>query len=189
MNNAWDDIILILRRERLLAATSLNSGATTQDLKGLEQHLGVELPTAVGAFLSEHNGQSERAKVGVYLGSKILSTGDIRDQWNTWRSIDEEAMNAECADFMSSKPEGVVKPMYTNRLWIPLTNDFGGNHVGLDFDPDHNGKRGQVIMFGRDVDQKFLIADSFDEFLNELIPKLRAADWSFANKYREEKLS
>jgi cell wall assembly regulator SMI1 len=187
VNNAWDDMILLLRRERLLAAASLNPGATNQEVENLEQHLSIELPTAVGEFLSEHNGQSERAKVGVYLGSRINSTRDIRDQWDSWRSIDEEAMNVDCADFMSSKPEGVVKPMYTNRLWIPLTHDFGGNHVGLDFDPGYKGKKGQVIRFGRDVDQKVLVADSFDEFLNEMIAELRAADWSFANMNREER--
>lgn len=36
-------------------------------------------------------------------------------------------MNADCADFMPSRPEGYVKPLYTNRLWIPLTTDGSGN--------------------------------------------------------------
>ena len=73
-------------------------------------------------------------------------------------------MNDDCADMMSSDPPGVVKPVYTNRHWIPLTHDHGGNHVGLDFDPDDEGTPGQVIAYGRDEDEKQLLATSFEAF-------------------------
>src|SRR5580693_7488318 len=51
-------------------------------------------------------------------------------------------------------------------------------------DADYKPKKGQMIRLGRGVDQKALIADSFAESLNELIVKLRTADWSFADKNR-----
>ena len=74
---------------------------------------------------------------------------EIAGEWDNWRSIDETAMNEDCADFMDSAPKGVIKPKYTNPLWIALTHDGGGNHAGLDFDPDANRRPGQVIVFGR----------------------------------------
>lgn len=182
MTDAWDMIAGILHRENLLARCMLNPGATAEELAQLEAHLGVALPASLKAFLSRHNGQANEATLGIYLGRQLLSTQGIRLQWDTWRSIDEEAMNADCAEFMSSEPEGVIKPMYTNRRWIPLTHDFGGNHVGLDFDPDTNGNEGQVIAFGRDEDEKRLIAKSFDEFIPILITEMRDGDWSFADE-------
>jgi cell wall assembly regulator SMI1 len=185
MKSAWREITEILRRERLLAAARINPGATRQELQDLETHLGLGLPESLKSFLTEHNGQSDDAKVGAYVGSQLLSTKGIRAQWDNWRSIDEEDMNADCAEFMSSKPEGFIKPLYCNRHWIPLTHDDGGNHVGLDFDPDLKGTRGQVIVFGRDEDEKALFASSFDDFLTTLVTKLRSADWSFAESERE----
>lgn len=185
MSTQWVEIIEILRRERLLSAAMLNSGASSEELAALERHVGMTLPTSLRQFLSEHNGQSNKAKFGIYKGSQILSTDGICAQWDTWKGIDSELMNADCAEFMSSKPEGVIKSMYTNQRWIPLTHDWAGNHVGLDFDPDTRGKIGQVIAFGRDQDEKVLLADSFDEFLHNFASELRITDWKFADEHRE----
>lgn len=184
MSVEWVEIIDILRRERLLDSCMLNPGATANELAELEEHIQQTLPPALRVFLSEHNGQRANAPLGLYLGREFLSTDGIRLQWDTWRLIDEADMNADCAEFMSSEPPGTIKPMYTNRSWIPLTHDYGGNHVGLDFDPDTGGVAGQIIAYGRDEDQKRLLASSFNEFLPLMVAELRDADWSFANKLR-----
>ena len=63
--------------------------------------------------------------------------------------------------------------MYANPLWIPLTHDGGGNHAGLDFDPDTKGRPGQVIVFGRDMDTKRLVAPNFETFLDIFAAELR----------------
>nr|WP_315595326.1 SMI1/KNR4 family protein [uncultured Cupriavidus sp.] len=60
---------------------------------------------------------------------------------------------------------------------IPLTTD-GGNHVGLDYDPDTNGTIGQVITFGRDEDTKRVIANSFEHFVSLLISAVATARWN-----------
>jgi cell wall assembly regulator SMI1 len=186
MSEGWTEIIDVLRREKLLVACKLNEAATPEEIAALEAHVGQSLPTSLKAFLSAHNGQAANAKLGLYAGREVLSTKSIALQWDTWRSIDETAMNADCAEFMTSEPPGTIKPMYTNRCWIPLTHDYAGNHVGLDFDPDTGGRRGQVIAYGRDEDQKLLLAPSFEEFLPILIAEIRAADWSFADEARND---
>lgn len=68
--------------------------------------------------------------------------------------------------------------MYTNPKWIPLTHDGGGNHIGLDFDPGALGTPGQVIRFGRDEDDKVLLAPSFSVFLDQLVTALQTATWN-----------
>ncbi len=183
MSNAWNEIITYLKQARLFDACGLNEGATSQELAQLEQHIGQSLPQELHAFLSEHNGQKS-SRLGIYVGCELLSTESICQQWNTWRSIDEPAMNEDCAEFMSSNPSGAIKPMYTNRCWVPLTHDHGGNHIGLDFDPGPNGVRGQVIAYGRDEDEKQLLANSFKEFLPVLVANVRDGDWSFADELR-----
>jgi cell wall assembly regulator SMI1 len=160
---------------------ALQSGASESDLSDLERHLGVALPNSVREFLAVHNGQEG---FGLIFGQEFLSTSRMRQEWDNWRSIDETEMNDNCSEFMESNPEGVIKPMYCNRAWIPLTHDGGGNHIGIDFDPDSRGKVGQVIAFGRDEDTKRLLAGSFEEFLESFESWLAKAKWN--GEYLEE---
>lgn len=177
MEEYWKTIETKLIAFNCLDTIKLGSSASTQSLIELEAHLGVELPESLKAFLSIHNGQDETG-VGLVAGAQLLSTDGIRRCWNDWREIDEAEMNEDCADFMASEPEGTIKPMYTNRKWIPLTHDWGGNHIGLDYDPDINGVTGQVITFGRDEDTKRLLASSFEEFIQNFVASLDRAVWN-----------
>jgi cell wall assembly regulator SMI1 len=175
MQEQWKRIESRLAELGCLDAIALRPGADPAELQGLEQHLGVALPESVKSFLLMHDGQDGP---GLFFGQQLLSVAAIRGQWDVWRSIDEAEMNANCAEFMRSKPEGVVKPLYCNRAWIPLTNDGGGNHHGLDFDPDVGGHAGQIIAFGRDEDTKVWLASDFQQYVEKLIVWLQSATWN-----------
>jgi cell wall assembly regulator SMI1 len=175
MKELWHEIEHRLEELGCLAEMKLNAGATDASMDSLEEHLGQKLPQPVREFLAIHDGQSGH---GLLFGYEFLSVDKIRDQWDMWRSIDEDAMNADCAEFMQSDPIGFIKPMYTNRLWIPLSADGGGNHIGIDYDPDALGKFGQIINYGRDEDTKRLRADNFIAFIENIIEWLNRATWN-----------
>lgn len=67
---------------------------------------------------------------------------------------------------ITSTPEGAIKKKYFHIKWIPLISDFGGNYIGIDLDPDSNGVKGQVIIFGRDEEDMIVLANSWEEFLD-----------------------
>ena len=67
---------------------------------------------------------------------------------------------------LTSTPPDVIKKKYFHIKWIPLISDFGGNYIGIDLDPDTQGTKGQVILFGRDDEDMVLLAHSWDEFLD-----------------------
>lgn len=64
-----------------------------------------------------------------------------------------------------SLPPGAVQPVYAHAQWIPLITDLAGNHIGVDLAPGPQGKHGQVIVFGRDFDTKFVLAEHWGDFL------------------------
>lgn len=175
MHEHWVRIERRLAALGCLSETALLPGAQGADLADLELHVGITLPAAVRKFYAVHNGQ---AGAGLIYGQKLLSLLGIREQWDLWRSIDEEEMNADFAEFMRSEPESVIKPMYCNRAWFPLTDDAGGNHIGLDFDPDSSGTIGQIIRFGRDEQIKRLVAGTFEAFLDDYVSWLERAQWN-----------
>jgi cell wall assembly regulator SMI1 len=177
MKAHWNQIEQSLSTKGCLDDMGLRPGASKTELANLEKHLKVKLPDSLKAMLSIHDGQYDDNGPGLVDGQLLLSVGGICRQWDTWRSLDEDAMNVVCAEFMASDPVGVIKPMYTNRLWIPLTEDRAGNHIGLDYDPDKKGTFGQVIRFGRDEDTKRLIAGSFEDFVGKLVSWVVVAQW------------
>lgn len=184
MKEQWTRIEELLGTHGCQGQIDLRPGASDDQIDSLEAHLGVDFPDSLKSFLSIHDGQDGRA--GLVGGQQLLSAESIRRQWDMWRSLDEVQMNADCADLMASHPERAIKPMYTNRYWIPLTTDWGGNHIGLDFDPDAQGTVGQVIRFGRDEDTKQLIAESFDAFVEKLVASLSESNWN--GEYLESKI-
>jgi len=75
-----------------------------------------------------------------------------------------------------SKPEKSIKEIYFHNKWIPFISDLGGNYIGYDLDPDKNGTKGQIIIFGRDELESTLVAKSLTAFLTKI-----SDDLSFNN--------
>ncbi|KAK6362000.1 Cell wall assembly regulator [Orbilia blumenaviensis] len=76
-----------------------------------------------------------------------------------------------------SQPEGAVQKVYCHPGWIPLVRDWGGNNIGIDLAPGPAGKWGQVIMFGRDYDCKYVVAKSWASFLATVADDLEGSNW------------
>lgn len=72
----------------------------------------------------------------------------------------------------TSTPENAIKKKYFHFKWLPLFSDFGGNYIGIDFDPDTNGTKGQIINFGRDEEKMFVIADNLESFFDFILSEL-----------------
>ncbi|CDK28491.1 unnamed protein product [Kuraishia capsulata CBS 1993] len=77
----------------------------------------------------------------------------------------------------SSVPPGYVRADYSNPDWIPLITDYAGNHVGVDLAPGPEGTVGQVILFGREFDVKYVVAPTWGDFLLEFAKDLEQKNW------------
>lgn len=69
----------------------------------------------------------------------------------------------------TSFPENAIRRTYFHLRWVPLLRDFGGNNIGVDLDPGPAGKLGQIIVYGRDQHDMFVVADDWDAFLDLII--------------------
>ena len=68
-------------------------------------------------------------------------------------------------DRQDSQPPRAIQKAYAHPNWIPLARDWGGNNLAVDLAPGPTGKWGQVIIFGRDYDCKYVVARSWAAFL------------------------
>jgi cell wall assembly regulator SMI1 len=71
-----------------------------------------------------------------------------------------------------SQPPNAVQKAYCHPAWIPLARDWGGNYLAVDLAPGPAGKWGQIIIFGRDYDCKYVVARSWGAFLAALADDL-----------------
>lgn len=74
----------------------------------------------------------------------------------------------ELLDRQESQPPRAIQKAYAHAGWIPLARDWGGNCIAVDLAPGPTGKWGQVIIFGRDYDCKYVIARSWGAFMAQL---------------------
>jgi cell wall assembly regulator SMI1 len=87
-----------------------------------------------------------------------------------------------------SVPPGAVRKAYAHAGWIPLVRDWGGNNLAVDLAPGPAGQWGQVILFGRDYDTKYVIARSWAAFLAVVADDLNSGKWFVDEDTNELKL-
>ena len=61
-----------------------------------------------------------------------------------------------------------LRPAWTHRGWLPVTDDGDGNHVCVDFAPGDGGTRGQVLTLLAHDPRRTLLASSWGRWLRDL---------------------
>lgn len=74
-------------------------------------------------------------------------------------------VNLSWLEHQDSLPQGAVHKVYAHPAWIPLVSDYLGNNLAIDLSPGPQGRWGQVILFGREYDCKYVVAPSWANFL------------------------
>jgi len=87
-----------------------------------------------------------------------------------------------------SQPPNAIQRVYAHPAWIPLARDWGGNNLAVDLAPGPAGRWGQVIIFGRDYDCKYVVARSWSAFLAMVADDLSSGKWFVDEETSELKL-
>ncbi|SCU88856.1 LAME_0E01376g1_1 [Lachancea meyersii CBS 8951] len=77
----------------------------------------------------------------------------------------------------NSIPLEAVQSLYANPGWIPLVTDNAGNHIAVDLAPGPKGHYGQIILFGREFDIKYVVANNWGDFLLSFANDLERGNW------------
>jgi cell wall assembly regulator SMI1 len=87
-----------------------------------------------------------------------------------------------------SQPPNAIQKAYAHPGWIPLVRDWGGNNLAIDIAPGPAGKWGQVILFGRDYDCKYVVARSWSDLLAMVADDMNSGKWFIDEDTNELKL-
>lgn len=160
-----------------------NGSASQSDFDKLEKLLGYALPSDFSELYKINNGSLDPSKEKIArienLGSGIWEFDSFDSEFFGFDffTIDEIIKNYEIDRALDNNPEysrwstsiipNTIKKQHTNPKWISL---FGcqGDYIGIDLDPDIEGKVGQIINFGSRENHKFVIAENLKAFLEFL---------------------
>ncbi|KAG5519285.1 hypothetical protein PMAC_001910 [Pneumocystis sp. 'macacae'] len=167
----------------------LSYGATVADVDELEHELECHLPRDVRESFFIHDGQERGGKpTGIVFGVTLLDCEELLEEYSLWKKVatcltkiktsNPFSRNNRLLKRQGSCPEGAVRSVYAHPGWIPLGKDFEGNNIAIDLAPGPIGRWGQVILFGRDQDIKYVVAQSWASFLAMLADDLEEGDWT-----------
>ena len=155
---------------------AFNPPAEEARLDALERMVGVRLPNAYRQLYRWHDGENGD-RWGHLFGLPLLPLAEATSQWKSWIDLLAYFDGNRYPVPGGAWPEGAVDPAYINPRWIPLSHDGSGNHIGVDLDPWPNGRKGQVILYGRDEDVKVVLAESLGKFLEWIAALLESGNF------------
>lgn len=128
------------------------------------------------APLKAHAGNSSQASTSAAASSSSAPTSPKTN----WRQ--------DLLARQTSVPPNAIQKAYAHPAWIPLVRDWGGNNLAIDLAPGPKGHWGQVILFGRDYDTKYVVARSWAHFLGVVADDLSSGRWFVDEDSNELKL-
>ncbi|MBP5609551.1 MAG: SMI1/KNR4 family protein [Lachnospiraceae bacterium] len=142
----WNTYTKTLFSKMPFLKETLRPGVPENSIKTAEAEIGFAFPEDLKNLYLTNDGDNDEVLCGMLLGFRFLS---LKGMLNEWRSMKKIAV-------------------YADEKWLPFGSDDGGNFIAVNMNPDSSGKTGRVIVFGRDVDEEFILAESlgalFDRF-------------------------
>jgi cell wall assembly regulator SMI1 len=156
---------------------NLRSGVSDDQLDAAEAELGREMPQQLRELYKLANGEADES-IGLFFGLPFIPLDRLKSERASWDKVAEDAGDDPgISEFLTSNPANAIQTNYANKNWLPVSHDWGGNHIGVDIGPGPSGTHGQVINFGRDEDNMIVLASSVGAFLAWLADSLEAGNF------------
>ena len=157
----------------------LNPPATNAQIAAAEALIGYRFPEDIRALYGMGDGQrdsvalaeqSPAGAVGPLFGQyEFVSLEQALELYRTWKEIWDEAGPefATIYNWTHARAGDDVYPDYWRPGWFPFSHDGSGNSYAVDLSPPPGGIYGQIILIGRDEDERRVLAPSLGEFLRQ----------------------
>lgn len=106
------------------------------------------------------NGQATHASCPLLSGLYWRSLGDVVNSWSTAREMDDEYKSM--TPDIPCVPADAILPVWQSDGWISVAHDYGNLEVGIDTTPGPSGVVGQVVNWGPEFEDHFVLASNLD---------------------------
>lgn len=158
---------------------SLRGGATERDIRALESAFGGPLPGEYRESLLRHDGQvldEFGCSPGFIYGLNLYPIAKAVSRWQGWSELLGERIGQD----VSIETNGPVRPVWWDRLWIPIADDGNNNYCCLDLSPANGGQFGQVIQVWSQEHRRRVLAGSFRDWMTRFADELEAGGYVYS---------
>ena len=152
-----------------------NPPATEVQIAAAEAEIGFALPEDLRALYRVADGQREidgharRTEAFLFGHYAFEPLQRALVDYRAWKSVRDDA-GADFAatyDWTTARQGDPVYPDYWRPGWFPFATDGSGNAYAVDLSPAPGGTYGQIILIGRDEDERRVLAPSLAGFLQQ----------------------
>jgi cell wall assembly regulator SMI1 len=121
--------------------------------------------------------------LGILGGLRLLGPIESQLEMQKWRSLMTSGIGLEAIaqpvwDPSKSLDPNAVRAVYFAAGWIPILSEpFEANYLAVDLVPLPAGRPGQIVLCGRDEDEKCVAAPDLAWLLRALAAECRDATW------------
>ena len=155
-------------------------GASQKEIEAFEKKFSIKLPKDFKALYSYKNGSKYFSILpstihDVEMPFSLMSLEQMEKTKQYFQNRD--ALLTEFPDFFTEEEiekmrDGRIKPYLFHKQWIPFAEYCDSCFLMLDFDPDQEGKEGQILCYIHDPDEVIYAASGLSEFVDEILQTL-----------------
>ena len=156
------------------------AGASEEDMASFEEKFGITLPDEVKELYRYKNGSKYLSILPCVIDERemafcLMSLAEMENIKNYFQNRD--ALLAEFTEYFTSEDldkmrNSKIKPYLFNKKWIPFAQYCDSCYLMLDFDPDKEGKEGQIICYIHDPDEVIYVAEGITELISKIMEEI-----------------
>ena len=155
-------------------------GASEEEISAFEKKFGITLPEGVKELYRYKNGSKYLSILPCAIDERemafnLMSLDAIEKAKKYFQNRD--ALLTEFPKHFTSEDiekmkDSRIKPYLFNKKWIPFAEYCDSCFLMLDFDPDKEGKEGQIICYIHDPDEVIYVAESLTELIKGIMDEV-----------------
>ena len=152
-------------------------GASQEEIEAFEKKFSIKLPKDFKELYSYKNGSKYFSILPsvIHDAEMSFSLMSLEQMEKTKQYFqNRDALLTEFPDFFTEDEiekmrDSRVKPYLFHKQWIPFAEYCDSCFLMLDFDPDKEGKVGQILCYIHDPDEVIYAAAGLSEFVDEIL--------------------
>lgn len=156
------------------------AGASEEDMVSFEEKFGIILPDEVKELYRYKNGSKYLSILPCVIDERemafcLMSLAEMENIKNYFQNRD--ALLTEFTEYFTNEDldkmrNSKIKPYLFNKKWIPFAQYCDSCYLMLDFDPDKEGKEGQIICYIHDPDEVIYVAEGIMELISKIMEEI-----------------
>ena len=152
-------------------------GASQKEIEAFEKKFSIKFPKDFKELYSYKNGSKYFSILlsvihDVEMSFSLMSLEQMEKTKQYFQNRD--ALLTEFPDFFTEEEiekmrDSRIKPYLFHKQWIPFAEYCDSCFLMLDFDPDQEGKEGQILCYIHDPDEVIYAAVGLSEFVDEIL--------------------